>query len=89
MRPDGSKRWITGTAEHRKKDGIIQLFEVKNGQYARFTHNQGIVYPKLNEVHPHFIPIGKNALGIEQFRINVINHTPFIGPYQYNFVRYY
>ncbi len=72
-----------------EKDGMVHLFEVKNGQYARFTHNQSIVYPKLERAHMRFIPIGKNALGIKPFRINTIQHTPFSQPYQFNYIHYY
>ena len=72
-----------------EKDGMLQLFEIKNGQYARFTHNQSVVYPKLEKAHMQFIPIGKKALGIEPLRINTINHTPFTQPYQFNYIHYY
>lgn len=45
------------------KDGIMDIFEVKNGSYARFTHNQSIVYPKMFQKQKIF-PVGKKAFNI-------------------------
>lgn len=61
-------------------DGQLHLFEVKNGSYAGFTVNQNINLPQIIMNHPQFVPVGRNAINVPQFR-------PIIGrPYAGNYV---
>ena len=45
-------------------DNKIQLIEVKNGPYARFTPNQKIAYPLMEATHIPVIPRGNNAIKV-------------------------
>ena len=45
-----------------KINNKIQLIEVKNGPYARFTSNQKIAYPLMESTHIPVIPRGNNAV---------------------------
>lgn len=72
-----------------EKDGILQIFEVKNGVHAGFTPNQRIAIPKLQNGNATIIPFGKNALNINEFRYLVPFGKPYTGSYQFNFIRYY
>ena len=45
-----------------KINNKIQLIEVKNGPYARFTPNQKIAYPLMEATHIPVIPRGNNAV---------------------------
>ena len=63
-------------------DGVLQLFEVKNGSYARPTHNQSIVIPKLQR-GVQFIPRGNNAV-----RVRLTPGVPYRGNYKYNYIHY-
>ena len=63
-------------------DGVLQLFEVKNGPYARPTHNQSIVIPKLQR-GVQFIPRGNNAV-----RVRLTPGVPYRGNYKYNYIHY-
>lgn len=51
-----------------EKDGVLHLFEVKNGPHAGMTKNQSIVWPKLEANHP-FTPKGNKAMKIPGFTI--------------------
>ncbi|MCR4915899.1 MAG: FG-GAP-like repeat-containing protein [Prevotella sp.] len=64
-----------------KKDGVICLYEVKNGPSAHFTKNQTINIPKLQNKQATFIPVGKNALKVEDFIPYVNSRTPFSGQF--------
>ena len=44
-----------------EKDGVLHLFEVKNGPHARLTTNQKININKMMRFKSSFIPRGKNA----------------------------
>lgn len=70
-----------------KKDGQLYLFEVKNGPYARPTPNQGKAIPLLKESH-EFIPIGKNALRIDEFKPFVNSKKPYTGNYLFKYQHY-
>ena len=63
-------------------DGVLQLFEVKNGPYARPTHNQSIVISKLQR-GVQFIPRGNNAV-----RVRLTPGVPYRGNYKYNYIHY-
>ena len=46
-------------------NGEIQLIEVKNGQHARYTPNQKIAYPLMEDgVHLPIVPKGTNAVDV-------------------------
>ena len=50
-----------------EKDGLLHLFEVKNGPTARMTPNQKINIPIMQKQTPPFIPIGNNAKNVPAF----------------------
>lgn len=64
------------------KNGRLQLFEVKNGPYARPTHNQSIVLPKLQQGKP-FVPYGRNAT-----YLNLKTRVPYTSDYGFNYIHY-
>ena len=64
------------------KNGRLQLFEVKNGPYARPTPNQSIVLPKLQQGKP-FVPYGRNAT-----YLNLILRVPYTSDYGFNYIHY-
>lgn len=75
------------------KDGVLTLFEVKNGPKASFTKNQNIVWPKIennssffstpsNSNSKSFIPIGKNAARFQDLKPFVISRTPYNKSYK-------
>ena len=64
------------------KDGLLQLYEVKNGKYAGPTHNQRIVIPKLLQ-GASFTPYGNNAI-----KMKLPVGTPYTGNYVFNYVHY-
>lgn len=49
-----------------EKDGMLHLFEVKNGPHAGMTNNQKINIPKLQQNYK-FIPRGNNASAVQGF----------------------
>ena len=64
------------------KNGMLQLYEIKNGPYAKFTHNQSIVIPKLQQ-GASFIPYGKNAINA-----GLPIRMPYTGDYNFNYIHY-
>lgn len=66
-----------------EKDGILYLYEVKNGPYARFTPNQKVVIPQLQDFHKGFIPVGKNAMMINQLAPFVSNKQIYTGDFEF------
>lgn len=72
-----------------KKDGVIHLFEVKNGPYASPTKNQSINIPKLMNQNAKFIPVGKNAQFISDFNTYVLTKTPYNGNIKIVYIHYY
>ena len=70
-----------------QKDGLLHLFEVKNGPSARFTPNQKINLPKLMMNHSQFIPRGFNASRVPQFK--PIIGKPYIGNYVVVYKHYF
>lgn len=71
-----------------RKDGVLYLYEVKNGMYARPTPNQKIAIPLLENLHQPFIPAGRNALQIPEFRSLVPYRFPYEGDYIYIYQHY-
>ena len=57
-------------------------YEIKNGPYAKFTHNQSIVIPKLQQ-GASFIPYGKNAINA-----GLPIRMPYTGDYNFNYIHY-
>ena len=66
-----------------EKDGILYLYEVKNGPYARLTPNQKVVIPQLQDFHKGFIPVGKNAMMINQLAPFVSNKQIYTGDFEF------
>lgn len=64
------------------KYGEFQLFEVKNGPYARMTTNQQIVIPKLQQGIT-FIPYGQNAI-----RAGLTINVPYTREFHFNYIHY-
>ena len=64
------------------RNGRLQLFEVKNGPYARPTRNQSIVIPKLEQGKP-FVPYGRNAA-----YLNLKLKVPYTSDYGFNYIHY-
>ena len=64
-----------------EKDGMLYLYEVKNGPSAHFTKNQKINLPKIQNGGINFIPVGKNALDVPHFRYYVNKHIPYDGKF--------
>ena len=57
-----------------EKDGLLHLFEVKNGPTARMTPNQKINIPIMQKQTPPFIPIGNNAKNVPAFNNLVVGN---------------
>jgi hypothetical protein len=72
-----------------EKDGIIYVYEVKNGPKASFTPNQKVNIPKLFEPGASFIPIGKNAAEIKQFAPFETTRTPYTGNFIFVYKHYW
>ena len=64
------------------KDGMIHIYEVKNGPYAKFTKNQKIAIPKLIEQHLPITPYGRNASNVPAFKSLIIDNKPYTGNYK-------
>lgn len=50
-----------------EKNGLLHLFEVKNGPTARMTPNQKINIPIMQKQTPPFVPVGNNAKNVPAF----------------------
>ena len=70
-----------------EKNGVLHLFEVKNGPYARMTPHQKINIPKL-EQGASFIPVGKNAENITYLRPFVLRKIPYNGDFVIQYIYY-
>lgn len=71
------------------KDGIIYLYEVKNGIHAQMTTNQKINISKLQNHRSLFIPVGNNAAKIKIFKPFVTSKTPYMGDFRVVYRQYY
>ena len=71
----------------QNKDGMIELWEIKNGLHAGFTPNQKSVYPKMLSKKGTFMPIGRNAQNVRFKGWNV--GKPYKGDYNLNIKHYY
>ena len=71
------------------KDGMIHIYEVKNGPHAGFTQNQKIAIPKLIEQHLPFTPYGRNASNVPAFKSLIIDNKPYTGNYKFVIKHYW
>ena len=68
-----------------EKDGMLYLFEVKNGPHAGMTTNQKINIPKMILNKSKFIPQGKNALRVPKFSPGNLYDKEYILIYKHYF----
>ena len=71
------------------KDGMLYIYEVKNGPYAGFTKNQKMVISEILKERPVFIPRGVNAGRVPMFQDLIINNRPYTGNYNFVIKHYY
>lgn len=65
-----------------EKDGVLHLFEVKNGPHAGMTTNQKINIPKLQQNYK-FIPRGNNASAVQGFTPGKIYDRDYVIIYKH------
>ena len=70
-----------------KKNGVLHLFEVKNGPYAHMTPHQKVNIPKLKQ-GASFIPVGKNAEEIINLKPFVLTKSPYNGGFVIHYIHY-
>lgn len=79
------------------KNGVLSLFEVKNGPKASFTKNQKIIWPQIENnssfFNPssnsmQFIPVGTNAAKFNELLPFEIARKPFTGNFNATIIWY-